>query len=73
MSNIQDGVATVYSTVSVSQGDGAMRNDATSKLATAHGSRGGADNVMVCLPDAAMGGIAYAYINHWLSVYSHTW
>lgn len=60
------GVATVYSTVSTASGQGAMRSDATSKLSTAHGRKGGADYVMVCLPLSLR---PYAYINHWLSVY----
>jgi len=69
--DVSSGVATVYSTVSAASGPGALRNDATSKLATAHGRRGGADHVMVCLPDASLGFNPYAYINHWLSVYPH--
>jgi hypothetical protein len=32
-----------------------------------------ADHVMLCLPPGSMNGIAYAYINHWLSVYSDRW
>merc|ERR1711971_566717 len=32
-----------------------------------------ADHVMYCLPPSTMGGIAYAYINSWLSVYSDQW
>lgn len=69
VSDLQDGVATVYSTVSTSPGGGTMRNDATRKLSDAHGSRGGAEYVMVCLPQGSMSGVAYAYLNHWLSVY----
>lgn len=32
-----------------------------------------ADHVMYCLPPETMGGIAYAYINSWNSVYSNQW
>ena len=32
-----------------------------------------ADHVMYCLPPGTMSGIAYAYINHWKSVYSDLW
>ena len=32
-----------------------------------------ADHVMYCMPPGAMSGIAYAYINSWLSVYSDNW
>lgn len=32
-----------------------------------------ADHVMYCLPPGTMSGIAYAYINSWLSVYSDDW
>ncbi|KAI2504196.1 Gametolysin peptidase M11 [Fragilaria crotonensis] len=33
-----------------------------------------ADHVMVCMPPGTSGGwIAYAYINHWLSVYNNAW
>ncbi|KAL7548652.1 hypothetical protein ACHAWF_011924 [Thalassiosira exigua] len=66
--DVSDGVATVYSTVSTASGQGAIREDATSKLKAAHGSKGGADYVMVCLPEGKMG-TAYAFIGHWLSVY----
>jgi len=31
------------------------------------------DYVMYCLPDGVTGGIAYAYINSWLSVYNDDW
>jgi hypothetical protein len=32
-----------------------------------------ADHVMYCLPAGTMDGLAYAYVNHWLSVYSDEW
>ena len=33
-----------------------------------------ADHVMVCMPPGTTGGwIAYAYVNHWLSVYNNVW
>ena len=33
-----------------------------------------ADHVIVCMPPGTAGGwIAYAYINHWLSVYNNNW
>jgi hypothetical protein len=31
------------------------------------------DHVMICTPNGATGGIAYAYINSWLSVYNDDW
>ena len=32
-----------------------------------------ADHVMYCLPPDGMNGIAYAYVNFWVCIYSDTW
>ena len=46
-------------------------NKATAELGTLTNF---ADHVMVCMPPGTSGGwIAYAYINHWLSVYNNAW
>eukprot|EP00547_Thalassionema_nitzschioides_P015415 CAMPEP_0194239802 /NCGR_PEP_ID=MMETSP0158-20130606/6152_1 /TAXON_ID=33649 /ORGANISM="Thalassionema nitzschioides, Strain L26-B" /LENGTH=506 /DNA_ID=CAMNT_0038974361 /DNA_START=68 /DNA_END=1585 /DNA_ORIENTATION=+ len=38
------------------------------------GSQGVADHVLLCIPPGTNGGwIAYAYVNHWLSVYNNNW
>lgn len=72
-SGISNGAVTVtLPSNTVSQGDGTIRNAVTTKLATMFGTssaRNLADYVMYCMPSAAMGGIAYAYINSWNSVY----
>ncbi|KAL7534367.1 hypothetical protein ACHAXR_005826, partial [Thalassiosira sp. AJA248-18] len=74
VSDAVDGVCTVNVASVASAGDSVMRNEATTAIQTAFGaSKGGADYVMVCVPDASMGGIAYAYVNHWLSVYKNNW
>ena len=49
----------------------AARDEATLRLGTLTDI---ADHVMVCLPPGTTGGwIAYAFINHWLSVYNDIW
>lgn len=73
--NIVDGVVevTVNTDCSTTPCDGTMRNDVNNALNTAFGVSASqlADHVMQCLPNNAMNGIAYAYVNHWLSVYSN--
>lgn len=75
--SITDGVVevTVGTDCTTLPCDGVMRNDVNNALSAAFGSTilGGdlAHHVMHCLPANAMGGIAYAYINHWNSVYSN--
>ena len=56
--------------------DGNVNNAVTSKINEVFGvssPRQLADHVMYCQPSGTMGGIAYAYINSWLSVYSNEW
>jgi hypothetical protein len=72
-----DGVYTVYLDTTNVKGasDGTIRTKAVN-AATAQLGRltNIADYVMVCLPPGTNGGwIAYAYINHWLSVYNDKW
>jgi hypothetical protein len=52
-----------------------MREAITVRLKDNFGTdaRNLADHVMYCLPAGTMDGIAYAYINHWLSIYSDEW
>ena len=57
-------------------GDGVMRNDIAAVLNDQFGVNSPnelADHVMMCLPPNTMGGIAYANINSWRSVYSDNW
>mmetsp|Transcript_31023 Transcript_31023/g.65438 ORF Transcript_31023/g.65438 Transcript_31023/m.65438 type:complete len:898 (+) Transcript_31023:360-3053(+) len=73
---IVDGVVTLtLPSASVASGDGALRNAITLELYNAFGLHPGqlADHVMYCLPSGAMGGIAYAYVDSWNSVYSDEW
>jgi len=62
--NIADGVVTVTVAKSVSEGDGLIRSAVNTELAAMFGVSAFdlADHVMYCMPDAAMSGIAYAYI-----------
>ena len=73
--NIVDGVVevTVNTDCSTTPCDSTMRNDVNSALNTAFGVSASqlADHVMQCLPNNAMNGIAYAYVNSWLSVYKN--
>ena len=74
--NISGGVVTInVPTTSTAQGDIAMVNDVTSKITSVFGISPQyiASHVMYCLPPNTMNGIAYAYINSWLSVYSNDW
>jgi hypothetical protein len=72
-----DGVYTVFlpATAITGASDSAIRiaavDEATANLGTLTNV---ADHVMVCLPPGTTGGwIAYAFINHWLSVYNDIW
>jgi len=73
--NIRNGVMTVQVSTAVSDGDSTMKNAITSKINQVFGKAPNqiADYVMYCLPDNTMSGIAYAYINSWLSIYSDQW
>jgi hypothetical protein len=71
--DISNGVTTVRVNMSTSKGDSAMQNAITAGLNENFGvnSPGAlADHVMYCLPAGTMWG-AYAYVNHWLSVYNN--
>lgn len=54
-----------------------IRNAVTAKINELFGVTNptaiGADHFMYCLPPGSMGGIAYAFINHWMSVYQDSW
>ena len=73
--NTSNGVVSIQVSTNTSQGDEIMVNDITSKLTQVFGTspRNIATHVMYCLPPNTMNGVAYAYINHWLSVYSNEW
>ena len=73
--DIRNGVLTVQVSTAVSDGDSTMNNAITTKINQVFGKPPNqiADHVMYCLPPSTMGGIAYAYINSWLSVYSDQW
>ena len=74
--SISNGVVTITVTTRTRQGDNRMRNAITDKLNQVFGVNSPdalADHVMYCLPPRTMNGIAYAYINHWNSVYSNEW
>mmetsp|Transcript_28882 Transcript_28882/g.44125 ORF Transcript_28882/g.44125 Transcript_28882/m.44125 type:complete len:734 (-) Transcript_28882:114-2315(-) len=60
---------------SVTEGDSAMRNKISAQLLADHGTAANslANNLMYCLPPGTMSGIAYAFINSWMSVYSDYW
>jgi hypothetical protein len=73
-----DGVYTVSLPTTVVSGasDGTIRDAMVSKAVADLGAslNSIADYVMLCLPPGTSGGwIAYAYINHWLSVYNDVW
>lgn len=70
--NISNGVVTITVGYSTSYGDTVMNNAVISELMTQFGVTNPnqlADHVMFCLPPGTTGG-AYAYVNHWLSVYN---
>ena len=72
-----DGVYTVTlpSTNVIGAADGPIVSAAINKAAAELGTLTNiADHVMVCIPPGTTGGwIAYAYVNHWLSVYNNAW
>jgi len=74
-SNIRNGVMTVQVDTDVSDGDSVMKNAITSKITEVFGKAPNqiADYTMYCLPPNTMSGVAYAYINSWLSIYSDQW
>ena len=55
--------------------DEALRNDINAALGMAFGipTSGLADHVLHCMPPGSMVGIACAFINSWLSIYSNFW
>jgi hypothetical protein len=62
--------------MSTGKGDWAMQNAITAALKQNFGVSSPAalaDHVMYCLPPGTMNGIAYAYVNSWMSVYSDQW
>lgn len=76
-SGITNGVVTVsVKKIKTKKGDTKMNNAITSELNRMFGVSSPsqlADHVMYCLPPNTMRGIAYAYINNWLSVYNDDW
>ena len=75
--DIENGVVTIRINRNVVNGeDTDVNNAVTAKINTLFGvsnPRELADYVMYCHPDGTMGGIAYAYINSWNSIYRNTW
>jgi hypothetical protein len=74
--SIDNGVVTIELPSNVlADGDGIIRNAATTKLQEIFGVSAWslADHVMYCMPDNAMTDVAYAYVNSWLSVYNDDW
>ena len=74
--DIVNGVTTVNVAVSTTQGDATMRNEITAALNQQFGVSNPtalANHVMYCLPPNTMSGIAYAFVNSWMSVYSNQW
>lgn len=71
-----DGVHTLtISNDVIGLADGTVRNAVTAAGDDEFGTLSdAADYVMLCLPPGTSGGwIAYAYVNHWLSVYNDKW
>ena len=74
--SITNGVVTVTVNTALADGDGAMRNAITAQLNSDFNVSNPnqlANHVMYCLPSGTMSGVAYAYINSWMSVYSDNW
>jgi hypothetical protein len=71
--DISNGVTTATISNIVSGTDnGVIRNAVTAALGSSFTSQ--FDHVMLCLPPGTSGSwIAYAYVNHWLSVYNNQW
>jgi hypothetical protein len=62
---------TISNTV-IGTDNGVIRNAVTAALGSSFTSQ--FDHVMLCLPPGTSGSwIAYAYVNHWLSVYNNQW
>ena len=74
---INNGIVTIKVNVNRSNGDNAINNAVIDKLSSVFGvgyPTDLADYIMFCHPpDTLGGGIAYAYINSWLSVYNNKW
>jgi len=73
---IVNGVTTITVSTDVTQGDVEMRNAVTAAINTKFGVSNPtaiANHWMYCLPPGTMSGIAYAFINSWMSVYSNEW
>ena len=73
---ITNRATTVTVTVSKTQGDVTMRKAISAALNTKFGVTSPtqiANHVMYCLPPGTMSGIAYAFINSWMSVYIDDW
>jgi hypothetical protein len=73
---ISNGVTTVRVNMSTGKGDWAMANAITAALKQNFGVSSPAklaDHVMYCLPPGTMNGVAYAYVNSWMSVYNDRW
>jgi hypothetical protein len=69
--SIANGVVTVSVTKYASDGHAAIRNAASAALSAEFGVQSPsqlADHVMYCLPQDSMTGIAYGYLNSWLTV-----
>ncbi len=73
-SGITNGVVTATVSKNNGAGEDALINAAISVLTSSLGSSPSsiADFVMFCLPGGVMGGIAWAYIDYWMSVYVST-
>ena len=75
-SGITNGVTTVNVNVSTSEGGPAMRNAITTALNTQFGVSSPnqiADHVMYCYPPGTINGLAFAYVNWYLSMYNDDW
>ena len=76
VSDISNGVVTVtLPNYSAFADDGVVRNEVTTALLEAFGTANGlADHLMYCLPPFTMGSdAAYAFVDHWMSVYNNQW
>jgi hypothetical protein len=77
--NIADGVVHVTMTNSAaitSNGDVTMRNAVSDELRAQFGVANPTDlanHVMMCVPPGTLDGLAYAFINSWMSVYNDIW
>jgi hypothetical protein len=75
--DIVNGATTVTIAATVgTDTDAAMRNQVTAALNAQFGVQSPellADHVMYCFPSNSFAGIAYAYINGWMSVYNNEW